>query len=140
MKYVCDAPGKATWFRVETVGEAEQESALMNHAVTKHFRREREAAIAGYRPASSVFIEQNIGLERHVQATMPVFLTLRDQDGAALVTAMLPPGGRDDPAFRIIIVGQNNADPYPGHKAAIDALAAHFRLTLDRERCFPYRR
>jgi hypothetical protein len=140
MQYVCDAPDRTTWFRIETVAEAEHESALMNHAVAKHFRREREAAEAGYRPASSVFIEQNIGLERHVQRAMPVFLTLRDQDGVALVTAMLPPGGQDDPGFRIIVVGASNADPYPSHALAIEALAAHYRLTLDRERCFPYRR
>ena len=38
MKYVCDAPGKQSWFRIETEGEAERESALMNHAVEKHFR------------------------------------------------------------------------------------------------------
>ncbi len=140
MKYVCDAPEKRTWFRIESLPEAEQESALMNHAVGKHFRREREAAVAGYRPASSVFIEQNIGLERHVQQTMPLFLTLRDRDGTALVTAMLPPGGRDDPGFRIIIVGEANADPYREYRPAIEVLASHFHLTLDRERCFPYRR
>ncbi len=140
MKYVCDAPDKTAWFRLETVGEAEQESALMNHAVAKHFRREHQAAEASYRPASSVFIEQNIGLERHVQKAMPLFLTLRDQDGQALATAMLPPGGRDDPGFRIIVVGASNIDPYPEHQAKIEALGAHFRLTLDRDRCFPYRR
>ncbi len=140
MKYVCDAPDKTAWFRIETVAEADHESGLMNHAVAKHFRREHEAAEASYTPASSVFIEQNIGLERHVQRTMPLFLTLRDQDGQALVTAMLPPGGRDQPGFRVIIVGPSNADPYPAHKAQIDALAGHFRLTLDRDRCFPYRR
>ena len=139
MKYICDAPGKQSWFRIETAGEAERESALMNHAVEKHFRRAREAAVRSYRPATRVFIEQNIGLEPHIQKTMPLFLTLRNADGAALVTAMLPPGGRDDASFRIIIVGAGNSDPYPDHQAAIDALGAQFGLALDRERCFPYR-
>lgn len=140
MKYVCDAPERKTWFRLETEAEAEQESALMEHAVAKHFRSAREAAAASFTPSSTVYIEQNIGLEAHIQRTMPLFLTLRDGDGDGLATAMLPPGGRDDPAFRIIIVGRGNSDPYPEHGPAIEALAAHFGLALDRDRCFPYRR
>ena len=76
----------------------------------------------------------------HVERSMPVFLTLRDAEGAALVTAMLPPRLRPDPAFRCILVGRGNADPYPAHGAAIEALARHARMSLDREACFPYRR
>ena len=140
MKYVCDAPERKTWFRLETEAEAEQESALMDHAVAKHFRRAREEAAASFTPSSSVYIEQNIGLEAHIQRAMPLFLTLRDGDGEGLATAMLPPEGRDDPAFRIIIVGRGNADPYPAHAAAIAALGAHLGLALERDRCFPYRR
>jgi hypothetical protein len=71
---------------------------------------------------------------------MPLFLTLRDREGNALTTAMLPPGGKDRFGFRIIIVAASNADPYPQHDAAIAALGAHFGLTLDRRRCFPYGR
>jgi hypothetical protein len=71
---------------------------------------------------------------------MPLFLTLRDGEGNALATAMLPPGGKDGGAFRIIIVAASNADPYPQQDAAIAALGAHVRLTLDRDRCFPYSR
>jgi hypothetical protein len=140
MQYVCDAPDKKTWFRIETEAEAEQESALMDHAVAKHFRRERETAAGTYKPTSTVNFEQNIGLEAHVQRDMPLFLTLRDAEGDGRVTAMLPPGGRDDPAFKIVIVGKGNADPYPAEGAAIEALAAHFGLTLDRDRCYPYDR
>lgn len=140
MKYICDAPGRKTWFRLETEAEAEQESAQMDHAVAKHFRREREAAMQGFTPVSSRFIEQKIGLERHIQRQMPLFLTLRADDGEALATAMLPPEGRDDPGFRIIIVAKGNSDPYPEHKEAIDALGAHFGLTLDRTSCYPYGR
>ena len=66
------------------------------------------------------------------------FLTLRDQDGKALVTAMLPPGGRQGGGC--IIVGPNNADPYPDHSDAIATLARHFGITLDRSSCYPYRR
>ena len=140
MKYVCDAPGGKTWFRIETEAEAEQESSLMQHSVEKHFRREKERATGTYRPTSTIYIEQNIGLDAHLRREMPLFLTLRDGDGDGFATAMLPPDGRDDPEFRKIIVGARNSDPYPDFTDAIEALGAHFGLTLDREDCFPYRR
>lgn len=139
MKYVCDAPGGKTWFRIETVDEAAKESAAMNHAVEKHFRQQRDRAATSFKPASSVYIEQNIGLESHVQKEMPLFLTLRSRNGDGLATAMLPPGGKDKPGFRIIVVGPENGDPYIEHAGAIQALGAHFGLTLDRESCYPYR-
>ena len=140
MKYVCDGPGGKTWFRIETTDEAAKESALMNHAVEKHFRQHWDSAASSFKPASSLYIEQNIGLVSHVQKEMPVFLTLRNREGEGLITAMLPPGGKDKPGFRIVIVGAGNSDPYPEHEDAIRALGAHFGLTLDRERCYPYRR
>ncbi len=140
MKYVCDGPGGKTWFRMETEAEADQESALMQHAVEKHFRREMAKATAAYKPKSTVFIEQNIGLAAHLQRRMPLFLTLRDGDGNGLATAMLPPGGGDDKDFKIVIVGAENSDPYAEHADAIQALGTHFGLTLDRENCFPYGR
>ncbi len=140
MKYICDAPEKMTWFRIETDFEAEQEAELMDHAVDKHFRRERDTAARTFKPVSSIFIEQKIGLGAHIQNTMPLFLTLRDRDGNAHVTAMLPPRGHDDPAFRMIIVGNANSDPYPDYESAIHSLASYFALRLDREFCFPYAR
>ena len=140
MKYICDAPDKKTWFRIETEDEAAKESVLMHHAVEKHFRRAMDDAAKTYKPTSSVYIEQNIGLAAHLQREMPIFLTLRDADGNGLATAMLPPGGRDDADFRKIIVGVENADPYPDHGAAIRALGQHFGLTLNRDDCYPYRR
>lgn len=140
MKYICDGPNKTTWFRIETEVEAERESELMGHAVARHFAMAREAAVRTFKSSSSVKFEQLIGLESHVQRVMPLFLTLRDAQGEGLATAMLPPGGRADPTFQIIIVGKGNADPYPDHQVAIDALGAHFGLTLERHRCFPYRR
>lgn len=140
MEYVCDAPGNLTWFRIVTEGEAVAESQEMQHAVEKYFRREREKAEASYKPATTVFIEQAIGLEGHARRAMPLFLTLRDMDGTAHVTAMLPPGGKADRSFSPIVVGSANTDPYPQHAKAIEALADHFGLQLDRGRCYPYRR
>jgi len=140
MKYVCDAPDGKTWFRIETPAEATVESDVMRHAVEKFFRQEWEKAAQSYHPPSRSFIEQNIGLNAHVQRAMPMFLTLRDAEGNALATAMLPPQGRDDRGFRTIIVGAGNDDPYPEHGGAIRALAQHLGIALERERCYPYRR
>ena len=140
MQYVCDAQSK-TWFRIETQGEAALESRAMDHAVEKYFCQAYEQAAASYvPPRSGHFVEQNIGLKTHVQRVMPLFLTLRDGEGKALVTAMLPPAGQDERSFRPIIVGPGNADPYPEHGEAIASLAKHYGLTLDPLRCFPYRR
>jgi hypothetical protein len=138
MKYVCDAPGRQTWFRIETEAEAEAESKLMRHTVEKYFRREQERARRSYHPGAG--IERDIRLKDHIARTMPLFLTLRADDGEALATAMLPPEGRNDLSFDIIIVGSENADPYSDHAGAILALGRHLGLTLDRERCYPYAR
>ena len=78
-------------------------------------------------------------MNAHIQREMPMFLTLRDNEGNALVTAMLPTqsergGGRP------IIVGVANGDPYSEHASAIGALGKHFGIELDRDRCYPYRR
>jgi hypothetical protein len=140
MHYVCDAPEGKTWFRLETEAEAIDESQTMHHAVEKFFRQEKAKAEQSFAPPSRNFIEQEIGLKAHVQRVMPLFLTLRDGEGKALVTAMLPPVGQEDHGFRPIIVGAANSDPYPEHGAAIRALADHFGLNLDRARCYPYRR
>ena len=138
MEYVCDAPRNRTWFRLMTEGEAVAESLEMHHAVEKHYRRERERAVDAFHPTTSVFIEQDINKEDHIRRTMPLFLTLRDQDGKALVTAMLPP--KDKVGGGSILVGPNNADPYPDNADAIAALGNHFGITLDRGSCYPYRR
>jgi hypothetical protein len=140
MKYVCDAPGGKTWFRIETEGEAAAESEVMHHAVEKYFRKEHERAAQGFQPTSTVNFEQEIGMKAHIQREMPLFLTLRADDGTALATAMLPPGGKDERNFRPIIVGASNADPYNDQDDAIRALGDHFGVTLERSRCYPYRR
>ena len=140
MRFVVDAPNGKSWFRLETEAEAAQEIQFMRHAVEKYFRLEREKAAQTFQPASRSFIEQDIGLNAHIQRVMPLFLTLRDQDGNAHVTAMLPPGGKTDAGARFIIVGPGNADPYPAEGDAIKALGDHFGLTLERERCYPYQR
>lgn len=140
MEYVCDAPGSKAWFRIETEAEAVRESEEMDHSVEKYFRREREKAVQLYRPTSTNFIERNIGLAAHLKSAMPLFLTLRDAEGAALATAMLPPRGEDEANFRIIIVSRSNGDPYPAEADAIAELGKHYGLTLPRDRCFPYPR
>lgn len=140
MKYVGDAPAGKTWFRLETEAEAEMESAAMGHAVAKHFSRAMAEARRNYVPATSVPIEANIGLNAHLQRTMPLFVTLRDGEGEPHVTGMLPPEGKEDPTFRTTIVGRNNSDPYPDHGDAIAALATIYGLRLDRARCYPYGR
>ena len=87
MRYVCDAPGGKTWFRIETEAEATTESDGMRHAVEKFFRKEQEKATQSFQPASTVYFEQEIGLKAHVQREMPLFLTLRDDEGNPLATA-----------------------------------------------------
>jgi hypothetical protein len=139
MRYVCGAPGGATWFRIETEAEAEAEAALMRHAVDKYFRRYEAAARESYRaPAGAPTFEQAIGLKDHVARAMPVFLTLRSDAGEGLATAMLPPQGRNQVNFKIVIVGPDNADPYAAHEEAVEALGQHYGLALPREECFPY--
>lgn len=140
MKYICDAT-PYTWFRLETAAEARLESEAMDHAVERYFRMTEEEAARTYQPPKELMAhEQNIGRKAHIQRAMPLFATLRDNEGKPLVTAMLPPGGRPRDGFRTIIVGHSNADPYPEYGEAIAALAQHVGLPLDRERCFPYRR
>ncbi|MBX9759921.1 MAG: hypothetical protein K2Y29_14180 [Beijerinckiaceae bacterium] len=140
MQFICDAPGGKTWFLIESEKEASDESALMQHAVEKYFLRAREDAQRTYVPTSRAFIEQDIGRADHARKAMPQFATLRDAEGAGLATAMLPPRAGGSGAFTPIVVGPANRDPYPDHGDAIATLGAHFNLTLDRERCFPYRR
>jgi hypothetical protein len=140
MEYICDAPGGKTWFRLVTQDEALSESEAMHHAVEKYFRREYEKAAQSFQPASRTFIEQEIGLKSHISHEMPMFLSLRDGDGAPCVTAMLPPRGRDGAGFRIIIVGANNSDPYAEQGEAIRALGQHCGIVLGPERCYPYHR
>jgi hypothetical protein len=140
MRYVCDAPGGRTWFRIETEAEAVSESDTMRHAVEKYFRKEQDRAAQSFRPVSKVYFEQEIGLKAHIQREMPLFLTLRDDSGETRATAMRPPNGREDRSVRPIIVGPGNADPYPEQGDAVRALAQHYGITLERARCYPYRR
>jgi hypothetical protein len=140
MQFVCEE-GAKTWFRIETVGEAFLESQAMEHAVEKYYRLAHEQAAKSYEPPkSSRVFEQNIGLKSHILQVMPIFLTLRDAEGRALVTAMLPPKGKDESDFKPIIVGLANGDPYPEHADAIAKLGEHYGLKLDPIRCYPYRR
>jgi hypothetical protein len=140
MKYVCDA-GSMTWFRMETAHEAALESTAMGHTVERYFREAYDKALKSYTPPTGLrTIEQSIGRADFIQRTMPMFLTLRGINGEPLVTAMLPPPGLDEKAFRPIIVGPANADPYTAHGDQIAALGRHLKLKLDAATCFPYRR
>lgn len=140
MQYVCDAED-LTWFRFETLAEATLESRAMKHAVERFFRDAHDGAAASYVPPRGVPIsEQNIGLKDHIRRSMPMFLTLRNREGTPLVTAMLPPVGKDEKSFRPIVVGPANTDPYREHSVAISLLADHFGFELNPDRCFPYRR
>ena len=136
MQFACDAFKGRTWFRIETDAEATAESRLMRHAVEKHFQTAQQRARRSYVPGPG--LERDIGLKGHLARTMPVFLTLRADDGAGLATAMLPPQGKDVAEFPIIIVGPENADPYRDHADAIEALGRHFGMPLPRTRCYPY--
>ncbi len=140
MEYICDAPERKAWFRIETEAEAIQESEAMRHAVDKYFRREDAKAREGYQPDAANSIERDIGLKAHLRQTMPMFLTLRDHEGNPLATAMLPPRGEDDLAFSMIIVGPGNSDPFAEEGPAIEALGQHLKMMLSRERCYPYKR
>ena len=112
----------------------------------KHFRRAYEqASLANRQAPGPSFVEQDIGQAAHIRSAMPVFLTLRDGEGNALATAMLPPprlqaAGRDDVAICPMVVGSGNGDPYPEHGEAIRDLGEHFGLALNRARCYPYGR
>jgi hypothetical protein len=139
MRFICDAPAGRTWYRMETEAEAAQESQLMGHAVEKHFRRAQEEASQSFTTEGIPYIEQDIRRSSHITRVMPIFATLRDADGVALVTAMLPSAKGGAQAFRPIVVGRDNSDPYPAHSDAIDVLAQHFGVTLDRT-SYPYRR
>ncbi len=143
MRYVCDAPEGKAWFLIETEGEAARESQAMRHAVERHFHQAEARARASWHPGDRPFVERDIGRDDHVRRTMPRFLTLRDAEGEGLATAMLPPLGEAataGEAFRPIVVGPENADPYPVQAAAIRALGAHVGLPLERAHCYPYRR
>src|ERR1700676_4609946 len=105
MKFVWDAPGGKTWFRIETDAEALRESELMGHSIEKYFAKAKEKAAQSFTPSSKVFVEQDIGLAAHLRREMPWFLTLRDAEGAPLASAMIQPRGRENRTFMPIIVG-----------------------------------
>src|SRR5258705_4524970 len=98
----------------------------MSHTVEKYFRREREKAVQSWRPERPNAIEREIGLKAHVEREMPLVLTLRDREGNALTTAMLPPGGKDRGGFRVIIVAASNTGPFPQPVAVLTELRAPF--------------
>ena len=136
MQYICDAPGKKTWFRIESEGEAMAEAEAMRHSLDYRFRHERAAAIASYKPSDKLRpFERDIGLGAHIARTMPIFLTLRDNEGTPLATAMLPQNCSED-APCASVVGPEYGDAFRAEDAAIDALEKHYGVRLKRGRAF----
>ena len=76
---------------------------------------------------------------RRFRATSLLLMTLATIS-FGVCAAMLPPDGKDGGPYRPIVVGPENKDPYPDHGEAIEALGRHFNISLNRDRCFPYRR
>ena len=140
MRYVCDAAGGKTWFRIETEAEAASESEVMRHAVEKYFRKEQEKATQSFRPISKVYFEQEIGLKAHIQREMPLFLTLRADDGTPLATAMLPPAARTTAASARSSSAPAMPIPTPRKATQFARSREHYGVTLERARCYPYRR
>jgi len=131
MRYVCDASERLAWFRLETEGEAVSESVETHAGVAYFFREARRTALLSYRPRADLsFFERDIGLEAHIQRAMPLFLTLRDRDGTALVTAMLPPAGKDSGSHSIFVWGAGGVDPYESHALALQVLETKFDLSI----------
>jgi len=133
MQYVCDAPGRKAWFRIETEGEAARESEEMRHSLDYFFRHERDAARKRYSPAGNVsFIERDIGLSSHLKRTMPIFLTLRESDGTAVASAILP----QDPESESIaarVIGPGDCDAFRAQREALVALEQHLGKPLRRQ-------
>ena len=131
MQYICDAPEKKAWFRIESSVEAALESAVMKNAIEVQYENALRAAVQTYQPSTRLrFIERNIGLNAHVARTMPMFLTLRDSEGNHLANAMLPPCGRNDEGFVCHIVGPGGSDALKAEASAVDALERHFGLSV----------
>jgi hypothetical protein len=134
MRYVCDAPGGKTWFRIETEAEAVAESETMRHAVEKYFRKEQDKATQSFRPISKVYFEQEIGLKAHIQREMPLFLTLRDMDGTRSLR-VCPPTRR--PQLPAEYRRSRQCRSLSNQGDAIRALGPHYGISLERARCYP---
>ena len=131
MQFICDAPGRKAWFRIETEGEATLESEAMKIRIDTQFRNERERATQSYRPHSRLQpIERDIGLNAHLLRAMPIFLTLRDGEGAALANAVLPPEGKSPGIDHSVLVGPCYTDPSESQSEAIKALEQHYKLSV----------
>jgi len=132
MEYVCDAPGDKTWFRIETENEAALEAIATTGKVAFIFDVEHKAACQSYRPHDRLRpIERDICLGAHLRRFMPQFLTLRDREGAALATALLPPRGLEEEyCYLPSVFGPEGSDPYAAQADAIRALEKHFDLEI----------
>jgi hypothetical protein len=131
MQYVCDAPGRKTWFRIETQSEAFLEDEAMRNSVEHRYEDAKLAAVQKYQPAPRLrWFERDIGLNSYLLRSMPMFLTLRDSDGTPLLNAMLPPCGKEDGHHSCQIVGPGGADASNSEHDAVRALEKHFGLSI----------
>jgi len=140
MQYVCEAPGRKVWFRIESSAEAALESAVMKNAIEFQYENAHRAAIQTYQPSSRLhFVERDIGLKSHIARTMPMFLTLRDGEGKHLVNAVLPPCGREDDTFACRIVGPGGMDALTAEADAVEVLEKHFGLSVHKKHSVSHR-
>ena len=116
-------------------------SETMRHAVEKYFRKEQDKATQSFRPISKVYFEQEIGLKAHIQREMPLFLTLRD-DGrhAARYRDAAARAGATTAAFARSSSGPAMPIPIRSRAMRFARSAQHYGMTLERARCYPYRR
>ena len=133
MQYVCDAPGRRAWFRIETEGEASLEAQDMGHSLDYFFRHERDTATRAYAPLRTLsFIERDIGLSAHLTRTMPIFLTLRESDGTAVASALLPQDP-DQLSIAARVIGPGDNDAFREQREALQALEKHLGKKLRRQ-------
>ena len=131
MEYVCDAPGRKTWFRIESENEALVESETMRNSIEIQYESARRDAIRKYLPSPRLqSFERDIGLKAHLQRTMPMFLTLRDREGTPLANATLPPCGEYDGSYTGRVIGPNGTDALVSQADAVGALERHFGLAI----------
>jgi len=120
------------------------ESRLMRHTVEKIFlpRAGGRQSNPGVPERPNAIERGHSALEAHVQREMPLFPHVcATGRGNALGYSDAATGWQGSRRVSgSSSFAASNADPYPEQDAAIAALGAHFGLTLDRHRCFPYSR
>ena len=105
------------------------------HCVGKHPARGETVLASG--AAGKFRVPGELSKTRRVETARHALDRVRNETNGREIAGI---GGGSEPGARPIVVGRANADPYPEHSQAIGALARYLGMTLDRERCYPYRR